>query len=144
MRQTEHEQRLKLVFFRQNVSQRIWWVSSWLDLLYIHRKQKQTRASCWPKAIRVSLCFLWTCWRLNKLETCQMGKTSSTVNQQVIKNLLSITTGHTFNLNCLIWLNVLRHWCLPYPYWWYRTTEKLNQKIMHWTNFNFLFCKMKY
>ena len=41
---------------------------------YIHRKLKQTLAPCWPHVARVCFSFLWTCWRLNKIETRHVGK----------------------------------------------------------------------
>ena len=62
------------LFLRNNKAKSTWQVSSLLDLPYIHRKLRQTLALCWPQLARVCFSLLWTCWKLNKLETRQVEK----------------------------------------------------------------------
>ena len=57
-----------------NKSKSTWQVLNLLDLPYIHRKLKQTLAPCWQQVAMGCFGFLWTCWRLTKLETCQLAK----------------------------------------------------------------------
>ena len=61
-------------FLRQDKNKNTWLFSSLLDLQYVHRTLKQTLAPCGPQVARVYFTFLWTCWRLNKLEKGQVGK----------------------------------------------------------------------
>ena len=61
-------------FLRQDKNKNTWLFSSLLDLQYVHRTLKQTLAPCGPQVARVYFSFLWTCWRLNKLEKGQVGK----------------------------------------------------------------------
>ena len=49
-----------------------WRVSSLFNLQHVHRKLKQTLATCSQHRARVCFCLLWIYWRSNKLETCQV------------------------------------------------------------------------
>ena len=76
----------KTGLLRHNKSKSTWQVSNLLDLPYIHRKLKQTLAPCWQQVAMGCFGFLWTCWRLNKLETRQVAKLVQ--SHQNISNIL--------------------------------------------------------
>ena len=69
---SDYEQKKNWSFWDRKKS--TWQDSSLMDLPYVHWKLKQTLAPCCPQIARVCFSFLWTCWRLNKLETCPVGK----------------------------------------------------------------------
>ena len=48
-----------------------WWVSSLFNLQHVHRKLRQTLATCDQHGARVCFSCLWLYGRSNKLETCQ-------------------------------------------------------------------------
>ena len=85
---SEHKKKTKLIYSEaENKAESSWQVSSLWDLPYIHRKIKQTLA---PQVARIFFIFVWTCWRLYKLQFCLVGKivyTHSNISSPLSENL---------------------------------------------------------